>query len=119
MDLTRRLQFVNLYARWHGEPLWRGFFKDFIYLVLERGDEREKERERNIDVRNIDQLLLSDASRMHRDWELNPQPRHVSWLVIKLATFHFVEWHPTNWAILFWAPLQILNRRAACCELVL
>ena len=54
------------------------FFKDFIYLFLERGDEREKERERNIDVRNIDQLLLSDASRMHRDWELNPQPRHVS-----------------------------------------
>ena len=26
-------------------------FKDFIYLFLERGEGREKERERNIDVR--------------------------------------------------------------------
>ena len=26
------------------------FFKDFIYLFLERGGGREKERERNIDV---------------------------------------------------------------------
>ena len=26
------------------------FFKDFIYLFLERGEGREKERERNIDV---------------------------------------------------------------------
>ena len=26
------------------------FFKDFIYLFLERGKRREKERERNIDV---------------------------------------------------------------------
>ena len=25
------------------------FFKDFIYLFLERGEGREKERERNID----------------------------------------------------------------------
>ena len=27
------------------------YFKDFIYLFLERGEGREKERERNIDVR--------------------------------------------------------------------
>ena len=27
-----------------------GFFKDFIYLFLERGEGREKERERNISV---------------------------------------------------------------------
>ena len=26
------------------------FFKDFIYLLLERGEGREKERERNISV---------------------------------------------------------------------
>ena len=26
------------------------FFKDFIYLILERGEGREKERERNIHV---------------------------------------------------------------------
>ena len=36
------------------------FFKDFIYLFLEREEGREKERERNIDVykRYIDQLPL-------------------------------------------------------------
>ena len=27
------------------------FLQEFIYLFLERGEEREKERERNIDVR--------------------------------------------------------------------
>ena len=26
------------------------FFKDFIYLILDRGERREKERERNINV---------------------------------------------------------------------
>ena len=35
------------------------FFKYFIYLFLERGEERKKERERNIDVWNTDQLPLS------------------------------------------------------------
>ena len=37
------------------------FFKDFIYLFLEREEGREKERERNIDVykRYIDQLPLA------------------------------------------------------------
>ena len=32
------------------------FIKDFIYLFLERGEGREKERERNSSVRNIDRL---------------------------------------------------------------
>ena len=30
--------------------LHRSFFKDFIYLLLERGEGKEKERERNINV---------------------------------------------------------------------
>ena len=29
------------------------FFKGFIYLFLERGEGREKKRDRNIDVREI------------------------------------------------------------------
>ena len=38
------------------------FFKDFIYLFLERGEEKMKERERNIDVRNTSQLPLTRYS---------------------------------------------------------
>ena len=34
-------------------------FKDFLYLFLERGEEREKERKRNIDVREKHQLAVS------------------------------------------------------------
>ena len=50
------------------------FFKDSIYLFLERGEGRQEEGERNIDVReNIDQLVAPHA--------LNGgpglQPRHV------------------------------------------
>ena len=39
------------------------FLKDFIYLLLEREEGREKERERNISVRSIDRLLLACALR--------------------------------------------------------
>ena len=53
------------------------FFKDCIYLFLERGEEREKERERNIKV----WLTL-----MWPHWGPGPQPRHVSCLGIELAT---------------------------------
>ena len=59
------------------------FLKDFIYLLLERGEGREKKRERN-----IDQLLL-----VHTQHQLgpNPQPRCAP----LLATFHFVGRCPT------------------------
>ena len=43
--------------------------KDFIHLFLERGEGREEERERNINVC----LPLSHAPQ----WGLGPQPRHV------------------------------------------
>ena len=36
-------------------------FKDFIYLFLERREGRKEEKERNIDARNIDWLLLARA----------------------------------------------------------
>ena len=53
------------------------FFKDFIYLFLERGGGREKERERNISV--VASHLaptgnLACNPGMCHDWELNLRP---------------------------------------------
>lgn len=56
-----------------GSRIWY-FFKDFIYFLFERGEEREKEREKNTDARKK-QLLV--ASCLHPDRRLNPRPRHV------------------------------------------
>ena len=64
------------------------FLKSF-YLFLKRGEARE----RNISVREKHQ---SDASCMRPNWGPNPQPRHVLWPGIKLATFCFVQPHPTQ-----------------------
>ena len=58
------------------------FFKDFYLFILERGEGREKKRERNIDVRNIHQLNLVHAPTgeqtcnlgMCPDWESNQRP---------------------------------------------
>ena len=52
-----------------------GFFlKDFTYLYLERGEGREKEEERNIDVRE-NHLLVAFCTHPNRGLDL--QPRHV------------------------------------------
>ena len=71
------------------------FFKDFIYLFLDRGVGREKERERNINV-----WLPLVHSRGP-----GPQPRHVPWLGIEPATLWFAGRHSINWAT---------QARAAC-----
>ena len=56
--------------------------KDFIYLFLDRGEGREKERERNISV-----------------WlPLGPPPRHVPWLGIEPETLWFAGWFSVHWA---------------------
>ena len=68
------------------------FFKRF-YLFLERREGREEKRERNTDVWEKHRLV---ASHTHPDWRLNPQPRHVLWLGIKLATSCFAGQCPTN-----------------------
>ena len=50
---------------WHVEVLSRSFWffkKDFISLFLERGERREKERERKINVQEIHQSVASCAS---------------------------------------------------------
>ena len=68
----------TLYVRIQSEDTpTLNFFLRF-YLFLERGKGGKKSE------RNINQLLL----------------RHVPWLGIRLATFHFVGWCPTNWATL-------------------
>ena len=38
---------------------WRFFFKDFYSLILGRGERRDKERERNIDVREKHESVAS------------------------------------------------------------
>ena len=53
------------------------FFKDFIYLFLERGERREKERERNINVWLPHGPPTGDLAHnpgMCPDWELNQSP---------------------------------------------
>ena len=67
------------------------FFKDFIYLFLERGEERE----RNIDV------WLPLVSQPHRG--PSPQPRHVPRPGIKPATLWFTGRHSVHWATPAWA----------------
>ena len=64
------------------------FFKCFIYLFLERGEGREKERDGNIDVRETWIACLSRAP----NWEPGPQPRQVPPLGIKSAIFGFAGW---------------------------
>ena len=60
------------------------FFKDFIYLSLEREGGRAKERERNIDVYARDTLI---RCLLHTpNWGSGPQPRHMPWLWIKQVT---------------------------------
>ena len=56
------------------------FFLDFIYSFLERGEEKEKERERNS---NVWLPLVSPV------WASGLQPRHVPWLGIELETLWF------------------------------
>ena len=64
------------------------FWKDFAYLVLERGEGREKERERNINV----WLPL-----VHPHRGPSPQPRQVPWLGSEPVTLWFAGWHSIHW----------------------
>ena len=65
---------------------WFFFFKDFIYSFLERGEEREKERERNITVSSAPY------------WGPGLQPRHAPWPGIELATLWFAALRSIHWA---------------------
>ena len=53
--------------------VWRlHFFRKFHYLFLERGEGRDKERERNINVREKHHLVASHMHPDPGDWTLNP-----------------------------------------------
>ena len=60
-------------------PLYN-FFKDFIYSFLDRGEEKEKEREEISVYGCLSSILF---------WGPGPQPRHVPWLGIELVTLWF------------------------------
>ena len=71
----------------------------FIYL-LERGDEREKERETQMWEKNG-----SVASHMCPNQGPNPQARHIPWLGMEPTTFHFTGQLTSNWATPIRAPV--------------
>ena len=66
-------------------------------FILARGEGRQKEREREIDVREKHRLVVSGTC---PNQGLNLQPRHVPWPGIEPVTLRFVGWCPTNWATL-------------------
>ena len=81
----------------------------FIYLniVVSREKEgREKEKERNIDVREKHQSV---ASHIHSNRGPNLQPRRVPWLGTEPATLWSTEQCPTHWATLVRAASRLLH----------
>ena len=77
------------------------FFKKG-YLFLERGEGREKERERNING------CLFHAP----DQGPGPQPRHVPWLGIEPVILWFAGPHSVHWATparAIWTPVTLQN----------
>ena len=69
------------------------YFKDFIYLFLEGGDRREKERKRNINVRQKHQSV---ASCMLPTGDLVPKSRTRPDQESKMATFQFADAQTTE-----------------------
>ena len=91
-------------------PLWNcsldfiSHFKKRFYLFLKRVERREKERDRNISVREKHLLVASCTC---PDQGLNPQPRHVPWPGMDPVIFHFVERCPHNWVTLIRAYIKL------------
>ena len=61
----------------------------YLFIFIERGEGRENERERNINV------WLPVTCPL---WGPSLQPRHVPWLGIKLVTLWFTGQHSIHWA---------------------
>ena len=69
-------------------------FKDFVYLFLERGREEEREGKKHWCVR-----YTSIGCPLHTpNPRPGPQPRHVPWPVVKLATSRFTGQGSILWA---------------------
>ena len=84
--------FITWYL--HKYRSWGDFLlKDFIYLLSERGEGSEKEKERNISVWGIINCLSQVPQ--PGTW---PQSRHVPSLGIEPATFQFTGRHSIHWA---------------------
>ena len=96
----------NIYDEFFSLYSWMLFYflTLFFNLLLEIGEGREKERERNIDVREEHWLVASLNIRTG----LILQPKHVPWLGIKPATFPLrdnfqpTEPHWSEFYICFW-----------------
>ena len=74
------------------------FKKKFIYLILERGKGKKKERERNM-VWFLSTWEKRCACLLRTSyWGLGPQPRHVPWLGIKPLTLWLAGPNSTHWA---------------------
>ena len=76
------------------------FFKYFIYLLLQRGEGREQERERNIDMQEKHQLAasrmpttgdLAHNPAMCPDWELNQDSTHQATLAKAVCLFCSID----------------------------
>ena len=63
------------------------FKKDFIYLFLEKGEGKEREKH---------QCVVASRAPY---WGPSPQPRHVPWLGIGLQILWFIGPHSIHWAI--------------------
>ena len=69
------------------------YFLQILFIIFRRRNGREKERERNINIRNTGMCLANCPV-----LGLNLRLRHVPWLGIELLTLCFVGQYPTNWA---------------------
>ena len=93
----------NIFTKdfWYSLSIAPGSFlllttKQFYLFIFERGEGREKERERNIDVR---EKLRSVASHAPLLGTQPAETRPVPWPGTEPVTFCFSGWCPTNWAI--------------------
>ena len=79
-------------------PNWIFFF-EIIYLFLDRGEGRKREKETSMCG------CLSCAPY----WGPGPQPRHLPWLGIEPATHWFTGWHSIHWATPARAYIKLFN----------
>ena len=95
---SRRCPVCSLPTGQH-HPQWKTalicfyFLKYFICLFIEKGEVRERERERNIEVRNIDQFPLTRPQMGTKPTtQAHPPAGNLT------SDWHLVGWCPANWS---------------------